>query len=214
MDVAQLLSERDLVRQTPEDRADSEAALRRAVLTLWQTSLLRKKRLTVLDEVANGLAYYDHTFFTELPRLYAALEDRLAALEPSRRTAGVPSFLTPASWIGGDRDGNPYVTGEVLRRSFALQSAKAMRFYRAELERLGGELSLSSELVHPSARLMGLAEASPDRSEHRRNEPYRLAIATIAARLAATARRLEGETSPAQGHSPAYAHAGELRDDL
>jgi phosphoenolpyruvate carboxylase len=67
MEVARLLSERDLTQQTPEDRVASDEALRRAVLTLWQTSLLRKKRLTVLDEVANGLAYYDHTFFDEAP---------------------------------------------------------------------------------------------------------------------------------------------------
>jgi phosphoenolpyruvate carboxylase len=88
----------------------------------------------------------------------------------------VPSFLTPASWIGGDRDGNPFVIAQVRRESFALQSDKVMHFYLAELGRLGGELSLSSGLVHPSPRLMELADASPDWSEHRRNEPYRLAI--------------------------------------
>ena len=214
MEVASLLSERDLVRLTPEDEARSEEALRRAVLTLWQTSLLRRKKLTVLDEVANGLAYYDHTFFAQLPRLYAMLEDRLAALEPTRHSARVPSFLTPASWIGGDRDGNPYVTAEVLRASLSLQSAKALRFYQAELAALGGELSLSSDLVHPSARLSTLADASPDRSEHRRTEPYRLAIATIAARLAASAHKLEAAAGAADGEARAYESASEFREDL
>jgi phosphoenolpyruvate carboxylase len=214
MEVARLLSERDLAQQTPEDRVASDEALRRAVLTLWQTSLLRKKRLTVLDEVANGLAYYDHTFFEELPRLYAALEDRLQALESSRYVKAIPAFLTPASWIGGDRDGNPFVTAQVLRESFALQSDKVMRFYRSELDRLGGELPLSSELVHPSPRLMELANASPDRSEHRRNEPYRLAIATIAERLAATVQQRQGMSNSAGGASKAYENAAEFKADL
>jgi phosphoenolpyruvate carboxylase len=214
MDIARLLSERDLIRQTPEDKSASEEALRRAVLTLWQTSLLRKKRLTVLDEVANGLAYYDHTFLAELPRLYATLEDRLEALEPTRRAVSVPSFLRPASWIGGDRDGNPFVTAEVLRQSLAMQNARAMRFYLGELDRLGGELSLSSDLVHPSARLQALAERSPDRSEHRRNEPYRLATATISARIAATARKLDDGSVGAQDESQAYANVIEFREDL
>ncbi|SDR60536.1 Phosphoenolpyruvate carboxylase, type 1 [Rhizobiales bacterium GAS191] len=214
MEIARLLGERDLIQQTAEEKQASEEALRLAVLTLWQTSLLRRKRLTVLDEVANGLAYYDHTFLDELPRLYAALEERLQELEPDRRAVAVPSFLRPASWIGGDRDGNPFVTAEVLRRSFAMQSARAMRFYLAELGKLGGELSLSSDLVHPSARLRALAERSPDRSEHRQNEPYRLAISTIRGRIAATARRLEGGAAEKPDGELAYESVVELRDDL
>ncbi|MFI5016094.1 MAG: phosphoenolpyruvate carboxylase, partial [Hyphomicrobiales bacterium] len=215
MDVARLLAERDLIQQTPEEKTAAEEALRRAVLTLWQTSLLRRRRLTVLDEVANGLAYYDHTFLEELPRLYASLEERLQALEPGRRAVSVPSFLKPASWIGGDRDGNPFVTAQVLRRSFAMQSGRAMGFYLGELDKLGGELSLSSDLVHPSARLRALAERSPDHSEHRQNEPYRLAVATIKARIAATARKLDGDSSASSAdETSAYEDVAEFREDL
>src|SRR5262245_40085231 len=77
MDIARLLDERDRVKFTPEELAANRRALRRAVLTLWQTSLVRDTRLRVIDEVANGLAYYDHTFLRALPTFYADLEDQL-----------------------------------------------------------------------------------------------------------------------------------------
>ena len=113
MEIARLLDERDRVEFTPEELAANRRALRRAVLTLWQTSLVRGKRLRVIDEVANGLAYYDHTFLHALPVFYADLEDRLGAIDPAWRDLDVPSFLRMGSWIGGDRDGNPFVTADV-----------------------------------------------------------------------------------------------------
>jgi phosphoenolpyruvate carboxylase len=216
MDVARLLVERDLVRHTPEEAAESEEALRRAVLTLWQTNLLRRSRLRVVDEVANALSYYDYTFLRELPRFYAALEDQLAAADPSWRGAELPSFLRTGSWIGGDRDGNPFVTAEVLGQTLRMQSRRALSFYLDELHLLGGELSLSSRQVGISDALLALADRSPDRSPNRREEPYRRAISGIYARLAATARELGiGDVQRhAVGDAPAYGAAAELAGDL
>ncbi len=62
---------------TPEEAAAEDEQLRREVVTLWQTNLLRRTKLTVLDEVANGLSFYDYTFLREVPRLHCALEDKL-----------------------------------------------------------------------------------------------------------------------------------------
>ena len=123
----QLLAERDRIALTPEEHAASDEALRRAVLTLWQTNLLRGTKLAVLDEVANGISYYDYTFLRELPRFYAALEDLLAAADPAWSGTELPSFLRMGSWIGGDRDGNPFVTAEVLRQALRLQSNRGAR---------------------------------------------------------------------------------------
>src|SRR5439155_15995089 len=109
MEVADLLAECDRSALTPAESAANEAALRRAVLTLWQTNPLRRTRLRVIDEVANGLSFYGDTFLAELPRFYAELEAELAA-EGVPINGGVPSFLRMGSWIGGDRDGNPFVT--------------------------------------------------------------------------------------------------------
>jgi phosphoenolpyruvate carboxylase len=216
MEVAHLLAERDRVRLTPEETAANEEALRCAVLTLWQTSMLRGSRLNVVDEVANGLSYYDYVFLRELPRLYAALEDQLASNDPAWDNFELPSFLRVGSWIGGDRDGNPFVTAEVLRQSLGMQSERALKFYLDEVHLLGGELSLDARLVTVSDQLTDLAERSPDRSPHRRNEPYRLAVSGIYARLAAMAPAF-GQTEASRhavGEAPPYAEPAEFVADL
>jgi phosphoenolpyruvate carboxylase len=216
MEIATLLDERERLALTPEEREASEERMRRAVLTLWQTSLLRRTKLDVLDEVANGLSYYDYTFLRELPRLYCALEDRLGADDPGSGAVELASFFRIGSWIGGDRDGNPFVTATVLRRAMRLQSTRALSFYLGELHALGAELSLSTRLVDVSADLKALAERSPDHSTHRREEPYRLAISGIYTRVAATARALDAFEPAIRpiGEAPPYRDAGELKADL
>jgi phosphoenolpyruvate carboxylase len=215
-DVARLLAERDRVRLTPRELAANEEALRLAVLTLWQTSLLRRSRLAVIDEVANGLSYYEQSLLQELPGFYNELEDQLASFYPECRDAEVPSFLRMGSWIGGDRDGNPYVTASVLRQALHMQSRRILQFYLTELHLLGGELSIDFRQIKGSAALIELAAASPDRSPRRADEPYRRAISGLYARVAATAREFgQGEIirNPV-GEAPAYARAGEFRRDL
>ena len=216
MEVARLLDERDRVQLTPDEVAASDEALRRAVLTLWQTSIIRHTRLKVVDEVANGLSYYDYTFLRELPRLYAALEDQLASLEGGWQAVELPSFLWLGSWIGGDRDGNPNVNADSLRQALRLQSGRAVGFYLDELHELGGELSLDGRLIEVSDALAKLAEQSPDRSPRRAGEPYRRAISGAYARLAATARGLDDFAALRQavGEAPPYENAEALRADL
>jgi phosphoenolpyruvate carboxylase len=214
MEIAALLDRRERVQLTPEELAASDEQLRRAVLTLWQTNLLRRTRLTVLDEVANGLSFYDYTFLHEVPRLHCRLEDRLN--EGEGATQGeLASFLQMGSWIGGDRDGNPFVTADVMRGTLKMQSSRVLRFYLDELHVLGSELSLAAHLADVSKDLRALAELSPDKSPHRSGEPYRLAVSGIFARLTATAARLEVETTRAAvGEAAPYANAGEFKADL
>src|SRR5262249_10605474 len=170
----------------------------------------------VIDEVANGLSYYDYTFLRELPRFYAALEDRLESEDPCWRSVRLPSFLRIGSWIGGDRDGNPHVTADVLEQTLRMQSSRALSFYLEELHALGAELSIDDDAVTVSSDLRALAAGSPDRSPHRTHEPYRRAISGIYARLAATGPLLD-QLAPmrrAVGEAPPYATAEELRVDL
>ena len=214
MEIAALLDRRERVQLTPEEAEASDEQLRRAVLTLWQTNLLRRTKLTVLDEVANGLSFYDYTFLHEVPRLHCALEDRL-----NQEEGGAPgelaSFLTMGSWIGGDRDGNPFVTADVMRGTLRLQSSRVMRFYLEELHVLGSELSLAAHLADVSDELRALAGRSPDTSPHRSGEPYRLAVSGIYARLTATALRLEVETTRRPvGEAAPYASVKEFKADL
>ena len=186
MEVAAQLDNRERGHRTPEELAAIEEQLRRSVLTVWQTNLLRQSRLNVRDEVENGLSYYDYTFLRGLPKFYAALEDRLEGLDPDGAGEAVNSFLRIGSWIGGDRDGNPFVTADVLRQTLQMQSTRAFAFYLDELHELGGELSLSVRVVGVSETLAALAEKSPDKSPHREFEPYRLAISGLYARRAAS----------------------------
>src|SRR4051812_43621610 len=172
MEVAKLLDELEDNRLTPDETAAAFEAISRAILTLWQTSLLRHSRPTVIDEVVNGLSYYDSTFLRELPRLYGDLEDQLAASDPAWSNTELPSFLVMGSWIGGDRDGNPFVTADVLRQTINMQSKRVLDFYLQELHQLGADLSLDRELVSISPPLQDLIGHSPDRSLQRATEPY------------------------------------------
>src|SRR5262249_14144657 len=157
------------------------------------------------------LSYYGYTFLSELPRFYADLEEQLA-IDGLVSADGLPSFLRIGSWIGGDRDGNPFVTADVLRHALRAQSSRALEHYLAELQLLGGELSLDDRLVGVSDALEDFAARSPDRSTNRKNEPYRRAITGIYARLEATARALDHLDPPqaAVGEAPPYRDKGEL----
>jgi phosphoenolpyruvate carboxylase len=213
MEVASLLDRRERVQLTPDEAEASDEQLRRAVLTLWQTNLLRRTKLTVLDEVANGLSFYDYTFLQEVPRLTCALEDKLNAGD---ETAGeVASFLRMGSWIGGDRDGNPFVTADVMRGTLRLQSSRVLQFYLEELHALGAELSIAAHLADVSAELRALAERSPDTSPHREGEPYRLAVSGMYARLSATAKELDVQVVRRPvGEGAPYDSVAELQADL
>jgi phosphoenolpyruvate carboxylase len=214
MEIAALLDRRERVQLTPEEIEASDEQLRREVLTLWQTNLLRRTKLTVLDEVSNGLSFYGYTFLHEVPRLHCALEDRLNR-EDGGTQGDLASFLLMGSWIGGDRDGNPFVTAEVMRGTLRLQSSRILSFYLEELHALGAELSIAAHLADVSDELRGLAERSPDTSPHRSGEPYRLAVSGIYARLTATAAKLEVETTRrAVGKAEPYASVKEFKADL
>jgi phosphoenolpyruvate carboxylase len=209
-ELARLLAERDRAGAIPEERAANDEELRRAVLALWQTSVLRRVRLTVSDEIANGLSYYDSTFLTEVPRFYASLEDLLGA------EAEVASFLRLGTWIGGDRDGNPAVTAETLSEALRMQSARLLRFYLEQIHELGSELSLCDRLVHISPELQTLTASSPDRAPQREEEPYRRALTGIYARVAATSRVLDQEEAMRHAVADAepYVSVEDLKNDL
>lgn len=186
--IAQLLDERSRAKKVGLDCTDIERGIEREIETLWQTHLLRRSKLTVRDEIANSLSYYDHTFFRAVPKIQDTL---LANLGKENYGRDFPAFLRIGTWIGGDRDGNPFVTDEVLRETFRLQSGHALRHYLGEVHELGRELSISTRVVRVSEELQALSDASPDASVHRQDEPYRRALIGIYARLAATLSQVD-----------------------
>jgi phosphoenolpyruvate carboxylase len=213
-EIARLLQWRDRSTLTPEEDEAMRAGLYRQVLSLWQTAMVRLTTLQVSDEIDNGLAYYRYTFLDEIPRLYTALEDRFAREYGTALAA--PPLLRMGSWIGGDRDGNPFVVAETLQYASRAQASLVFLHYLAEVHQLGAELSLSTRLVAPKERLLALAAAAQDPNPHRGDEPYRQALTGIYARLAATARELAGCTPPRAPHVvlPPYGAPAEFLADL
>lgn len=216
-EIARLLAERDLPL-TSKELAHNTRLLHACVATLWQTRMLRYSKLTVADEIENALSYYRITFLRELPGLFDDIESEIAAQFPQRHAGDkeLPPFVQMGSWIGGDRDGNPNVNAETMQHALVRQSTAILDFYLDEVHALGAELSISTLLVEVSPELLALADASPDQSEHRSDEPYRRALIGMYARLAATARTLGAAHVLRQEVGPAapYASADEFTADL
>jgi phosphoenolpyruvate carboxylase len=216
-EIARLLAERDLPL-TPREREANAEMLHAKILTLWQTRMLRYTKLSVADEIENALSYYRITFLRELPGLYDDIEYEIGQRFPSKADTsldGTP-FVQMGSWIGGDRDGNPFVNADTMRHALQRQSSTILDFYLEEIHQLGAELSISSLLVAVDPKLQALADASPGASERRNDEPYRRALVGIYARLAATARALGATNVLRKEMGPAapYQNAAEFAADL
>ncbi len=206
--IGDLMRMRDAGRTLTPEGDDVEASLVRQIALLWQTRTLRRERLYVTDEVENALAYQRDVFLEVLPGLYNRWEEALG-----ERPA---SFLRLGSWIGGDRDGNPFVTADSLRYAQSRAAETVIRHYLDELHSLGAELSISSELAEIAPEVEQLAAQSGDDAPHRADEPYRRAVVGIYNRLAATFEELVGKPPPrpALASAPAYLEPVELQDDL
>ncbi|OBK44100.1 phosphoenolpyruvate carboxylase [Mycobacterium sp. 1081908.1] len=190
-----------------------ELELRRQVLTLWQTALIRLSRLQITDEIDVGLRYYPAALFEVIPQVNAEVREALRARWPGADLLSAP-ILQPGSWIGGDRDGNPNVTADVVRRATGSAAFTALAHYLAELTELEQELSMSARLITVTPELTALAEGGDESA--RADEPYRRAVRTVRARLTATGaaildRRPQHELD--LGLRP-YSGPAELRADL
>ncbi len=196
-----------------DDGRNIELELRRQVLTLWQTALIRLSRLQITDEIAVGLRYYASAFFQVIPKINAEVREALRARWPDADLLSGP-ILQPGSWIGGDRDGNPNVTADVVRLATGSAAFTALAHYLAELDHLEQELSMSSRLLTVTAELAALADGCED--EARGDEPYRRALRVIRSRLSATATEIldQQPLHLLDLGVPAYATPAELRADL
>jgi len=208
--------EREIARLLSQSGTGREELLHAEILRLWLTAMLRGTRLAVSDEVANGLAYFRLTFLHELPRLYAQFEHALKERFDLDVEPRLPPFLAVGTWIGGDRDGNPYVTAAVLSGALAQQARLILAHYLEEVSQLYKELALSARIRPAPPGIEALAAASGESSAYRRDEPYRRAISGIQARLAGAAEALAElkVNPPPVVQQPPYANADEFFSDL
>src|SRR5580658_9522097 len=206
--IAELMRLRDQGLSHAAGGDEIEQSLLRQIALLWQTRPLRRERIIVADEVEIALAYLRDIFLPVLPMLYARWERKL----PQRPR----SFLRLGSWIGGDRDGNPNVNAATLDYALGRSAAAVLDSYLQQLNALGAELSISSELATPTAEVLALAEASGDSSPARKDEPYRRALTGCYARLAATYEQITGRPPSRRATVPgtAYGSPEELRTVL
>jgi phosphoenolpyruvate carboxylase len=196
-----------------DDGRSIELELRRQVLTLWQTALIRMSRLQITDEIEVGLRYYPAALFRVIPQVNAEVRDALRARWPDADLLPAP-ILQPGSWIGGDRDGNPNVTADVVRRATGSAAFTALAHYLAELTDLEQELSMSARLITVTGQLTALEQSCPEKA--RADEPYRRAVRLIRGRLTATAADIL-DWQPQHELDlglPPYSAPAELRADL
>ncbi|WP_372433596.1 phosphoenolpyruvate carboxylase [Hoyosella rhizosphaerae] len=213
--ITALMRERNRTGLEDDERDDIDLALRRQILTLWQTAVIRLTRPRLETEIDVGLRYYDMSLFDVIPDLNAEIRTELRRRWPNAELLAQP-ILRTGSWVGGDRDGNPFVTADVVRTATRRAAFTAMSYYLAELSDLKQELSMSDRLVTVTPEVAALADASGDDSPFRSDEPYRRAINGIAARLTATARQVLDEIPPHSRDSnlPPYLRPEEMLADL
>ncbi len=192
---------RDLL---PEERAEISRVVEEEVVSLWQSDDVRAGRPSVLDEVKNGLYYFESGLFDLVPRLYRDLETTLTAAFPGHPWR-IPPLLRFGTWMGGDRDGNPFVTAEVTVEAVRLLRVASLRRHLGSVDALGGRLSLSTREATVSAELLAsLAaddEANPELGaallKRHPFEPYRRKCAHVRDRLARS-------VAYAETHHPAF----------
>ena len=206
--IAELMLLRDAGATVTPDGDVLEEAIVRQIGLLWETRPLRREKLYVADEVETAVSYMRDVFLPVLPALYARW-GRILGARP-------PSFLRLGSWIGGDRDGNPFVDAASLRLALKRSSAAVLGHYLDTVHALGAELSISSELAQVTPELAALAAGSGDMGGTRQDEPYRRALSGIYARLAATYTTIIGSPPPRPSRLLAepYPDAAAFRADL
>lgn len=210
----------DNTRLTRYERAEVLDHLHAQVQTLWKTEEVRLSKPTVEGEVRNGLYYFRTSLFKAVPATYRNLEKAIAQIYPStgkEASISIPSFLRFGSWIGGDRDGNPYVTPDVTRRAMRLQSRTVLREYLARVQELIHFLTHSDRLIHPSVAFTKSFDRDRLAARHAlahnpglyRHEPYRRKLTIMNFRLKTNHRLVDEHLSGYFGSSLGYGYASE-----
>ena len=198
--------------------------LRYQIQTLWKTDEIRRQKPTVEDEIRNGIYYFRQSLFKAIPDVYRFME-RAVARNFGEDQVSVPNFLTFGSWIGGDRDGNPYVTHETTEHALYLQTRAVLYEYQRRIFQLAGQLThsrhlcdIKQELIHRAtivdADLMHMVFKK--RTDRFKDEPYRRFLYIMHGRLQCNLNYVEGKLN---GQSVvksrfAYQNEDELLADL
>jgi phosphoenolpyruvate carboxylase len=211
--ISELLGVLDDHRAGAAEHAEARRGLREHVDLLWRTSQLRVKAMDPIDEVRAVMAVFDETLFRVVPAVYRELDRALAGPDGGPAVTPVRAFLRYGSWVGADRDGNPFVTAQVTRETAVIQADHVLRALETVTTRIGRSITVHESTTPPSAALRrALAAASASHPElmaeiaaRSPQEPYRTYLLYAAQRISATRER----------HADlAYAGPGEFLADL
>lgn len=194
-----------------EEHDELQREIQTVLLALWQTSETRHFKISVESEIRNGVSIFPLSFFQAVPQLYRTMQRDLEQAYPNTT---LPNILHIGGWIGGDRDGNPFVTADTLQYAFTQHADAAFRYYRKQLGELYHDLPLSIRRVEVNNAVMRLSAASPDTEIAHEEEPYRRAIALMTSRLVAKAHQLGSTLGCRWGLGEPYADADEFLADL
>ncbi|MGF2948669.1 phosphoenolpyruvate carboxylase [Microbacterium sp. YY-02] len=219
--LSELLEQHDLASP---DGAEARRAVRRMleeIDTLWRTAPLRAEKPTPTDEVRTVMGVFDETLFTTVPHVYRRIDDALRGDESGTSTPVVPAFVRIGSWVGGDRDGNPFVTASVTREAADIAAEHVLRGLERAIERIGRTLTLDADDTPPSAGVTaiweGFAQQHPqlaaEIAKRSPDEPHRRTMLAIVHRVHATRTEEEGAyTAPEQLLADLRAVQGSLAD--
>jgi phosphoenolpyruvate carboxylase len=190
--IADALHALDFASPTPDEAEAALDLVREEVVSLWQTEETRAHRPGVMDEVINGLYYFESTLFDLAPLVRRRLSAALSREYPGFAFT-VPQFMRFGSWIGGDRDGNPFVTARVTEETLREHKALAVRLYQRAIDAMRGLLSTAESLGVTDALRASLERdraSFPDEArraaERYPRQIYRQKMAFVYRRLSAT----------------------------
>lgn len=212
--IAEQVMELDNPMLTYREREQLRTCLHGEILALWQTDELRDRKPTVIDEVRNGLYYFDETLFDVLPDVYAELERCLERYYPDQNWH-VPTFLRFGSWIGGDRDGNPSVTADVTAETLIMHRAMALQKYEEVLREALRHMSFNSSIVKITPELLASIESDREVMELDLEDPWRNMQEPYRIKLTYMLEKVQNTGNP-NFHNPAarYGTPGDFIEDL
>lgn len=215
--ITAMIDEVDDPRLTPNERDSKLKQVMNEISLLISTDEVRSERLTVEDEVENGLFYFTNSIWNTVPRLYDDI--RSAFDQQYHKTPDLPIILKYRSWIGSDRDGNPNVTRDVTWKTLIEHRKSALKLYLDELEITRRYLSISNNLVPVSDKLLKSLKKdekevplTPHYKRHYKNEPYRRKISHIIYRLRDMLNDLKGNEQEILESSKAYRTSDFIED--
>ncbi len=195
--LAGLLQEHDDRLRDGNDPARLERRMVEEIDTLWRTAPLRPEKPSPVDEVRSVMAIFDETLYTVVPAVYRRLDDMLQGTNAGGRAPLVAPFVRVGSWVGGDRDGNPFVTASVTRKAAGIAAEHILLGLERTTQRIGRTLTLDAETTPPSDALVTLwkrlkaadEEAATEIAKRSPNEPHRRILLMLARKIDATRLR-------------------------